>query len=180
MGDHTQNSGFYVLRNHREIVEAETFDFYKKHPDFSHFRAELAFDGTIDAAFHTDVKKMSIHPPQSFLDKLRQATQGLITESGRQGRQRANVARGEVDHSAAEANITRRAPLIPKPPALVEKRNRRAGKGSHGTRDGERSRSPHLTELRTVSGLKVAFDEGDYCGEGPFYLVKQDGRTIRN
>ena len=173
-----QNSGFYILRNHREIVEAETFDFYKKHPDFSHFRAELAFDGTLDAVFHTDVKKMTIHPPQNFLDRLRQATQGLITESGRQGRQRANVVRGQVDHSAAEANITRRAPLIPKPQALVERRVRRSGKGAHTARDGERARSPHVTDLRTVSGLKVVFDEGDYGGEGPFYLVKQDGRTI--
>ena len=33
-----QNSGFYVVRNNREIMDAHTFDFYKKHPDFSHFR----------------------------------------------------------------------------------------------------------------------------------------------
>jgi hypothetical protein len=29
-------------------MEAETFDFYKKHPDFSHFRAEISFDGSLD------------------------------------------------------------------------------------------------------------------------------------
>ena len=57
-----QNSGFYVLRNNREIMEAQTFDFYKKHPDFSHFRAELSFEGSLDFLFHTDVKKMSITP----------------------------------------------------------------------------------------------------------------------
>src|SRR5205823_8749730 len=109
-----QNSGFYVLRNNREIMEAQTFEFYKKHPDFSHFRAELSFDGSLDPLFHTDVKKMSINPSQSFIDKLRQATQALITESARQYRARANVQKGQIDHSAAEANITRRAPLIPK------------------------------------------------------------------
>jgi hypothetical protein len=169
-----QNSGFYILRNHREIAEAETFEFYKKHPDFSHFRAELAFDGSLDAIFHTDIKKMTIHPPQSFLDKLRQATQGLITESGRQGRQRANIARGQLDHSTAEANITRRAPLIPKPPKLVEKRKKQA----KGSRDGQAAKTRHVTDLRTVSGLKVVFNEGDYGGEGPFYLVNQEGRSI--
>lgn len=174
-----QNSGFYVLRNNREIIEAYTFDFYKKHPDYSHFRAELSFDGSLDAHFHTDVKKMSIHPSQSFLDKLRQATQALITESGRQGRSRANAEKGQIDHSAAEANITRRASLIPKPKALVEKRTPRGGKGTHSRRDGDKPRTPHVTDLKTVSGLKVAFDEGDYGDQSPFYLVKQEGRTIR-
>ncbi|PYJ68505.1 MAG: hypothetical protein DME76_12110, partial [Verrucomicrobia bacterium] len=173
-----QNSGFYIVRNNREIMEAHTFDFYKKHPDFSHFRAELSFDGSLDAHFHTDVKKMSIHPSQSFLDKLRQATQALITESGRQGRARANVDRGQIDHSTAEANITRRAPLIPKPKALIERRTPRGRKGTHPSGDGEKLRTPHVTNLKTVSGLKVAFNEGDYGEQSPFYLVKQEGRTI--
>ena len=37
-----------------------------------------------------------------------------------------------------------------------------------------------LTRLtsRTVSGLKVVFNEGDYGEQSPFYLVKQEGRTI--
>ncbi|MEY2539931.1 MAG: hypothetical protein QOG67_3671 [Verrucomicrobiota bacterium] len=173
-----QNSGFYVVRNNREIMDAHTFGFYKKHPDYSHFRAELAFDGSLDAHFHTDVKKMSIHPSQSFLDKLRQATQALITESGREGRARANTEKGQIDHSTAEANITRRASLIPKPKALIEKRTTRGGKGTHPRRDGDKPRTPHVTDLRTISGLKVAFDEGDYGEQSPFYLVKQEGRTI--
>lgn len=173
-----QNSGFYIVRNNREIIDSQTFDFYKKHPDFSHFRAELCFDGSLDAFFHTDVKKMSIHPSQSFLDRLRQATQSLITESARQARARANVSRGAIDHSAAEANITRRAPLIPKPKALVEKRTPRGRKESHPKGDGDGTRTPHVTNLRTVSGLKVVFNEGDYGAESPFYLVSQQGRTI--
>jgi hypothetical protein len=173
-----QNSGFYIVRNNREIMEAYTFDSYKKHPDYSHFRAELSFDGSLDAHFHTDVKKMSIHPSQSFLDKLRQATQALITESGRQGRARANAEKGQIDHSTAEANITRRASLIPKPKALIERRTPRGGKGTHRNGDGDKPRTPLVTNLRTISGLKVAFDEGDYGDQSPFYLVKQEGRTI--
>lgn len=172
-----QNSGFYILRNNREIMEAQTFDFYKKHPDYSHFRAELLFDGSLDRVFHTDVKKMSINPSQSFLDKLRQATMGLITESGRQGRSRANVQRGQINHSLAESNITRRAPLIPKPKTLVERRLPKAKKAVNGKGLNARPRSPHVTDLKTISGLKVRFDEGNY-GEGPFYLVRQEGKTI--
>lgn len=173
-----QNSGFYLLRNNREIIEAYTFDFYKKHPDYSHFRAEVLFDGSLDAVFHTDVKKMSIHPSQSFLDKLRQATQGLITQAGRQGRNRAHVRRDQIDHSLAESNITRRATLIPKPKGLIEKRSSKAKSGNHSLSPVLRKRAPHVTDLKTISGLKVVFEEGDY-GEGPFYQVGQEGRTIR-
>ena len=35
-----------------------------------------------------------------------------------------------------------------------------------------------MTDLKTISGLKVVFEEGSY-GEGPFYHVRQDGRIIR-
>jgi len=171
-----QNSGFYVLRNNREIIEARTFDFYKKHPDFAHFRAEISFDGSLDTVFHTDVKKMSINPSQSFLDKLRQATQGLITQVGKQGRARARVKGGQIDHSLAEGNITRRATLIPKPKGLVEKRSFKA-KNTHTGGGSAKKKTSHVTDLKTISGLKVVFEEGSY-GEGPFYHVGQEGRTI--
>ncbi|HMG76824.1 MAG TPA: ATP-binding protein [Pyrinomonadaceae bacterium] len=175
-----QNSGFYLLRNNREIIDAYTFDFYKKHPDFSHFRAEILFDGSLDSVFHTDVKKMSIHPSQSFLDRLRQATQGLITQAGREGRARAHVTRRKIDHSLAESNITRRATLIPKPKTLVEQRPGRAKRGTPARGASQRGKgATHVTDLRTISGMKVVFEEGDY-GEGPFYQVgRQEGRTIR-
>jgi hypothetical protein len=173
-----QNSGFYIVRNNREIMDAHTFDFYKKHPDFSHFRAEVCFDGTLDTFFHTDIKKMSVHPPQGFLDRLRQATQALITESARHGRARANVDRGQIDHSAAEANITRRAPLFPKPKTLLEKRSPKGQKELHPRGNGDKTRTPHVANLKTISGLKVLFNEGDYGDQSPFYLVKQEGRTI--
>lgn len=174
-----QNSGFYVMRNNREIMEALTFDFYKKHPDFSHFRAELSFDGTSDSVFHTDVKKTSINPSQSFLDKLRQVTAGLITESGRHGRRRANTERGLIDHSMAEKNITRRTPLIPKPRVLVEKRAPKKNKSEeiNNKTTTEKTRTPHVGDLKTVTGLKIVFNEGDY-GEGSFFFVKQEGKSI--
>lgn len=174
-----QNSGFYIVRNNREIMEAHSFDFYKKHPDFSHFRAEICFDGSLDGQFHTDVRKMSIQPTQAFLDRLRQATQSLITESGRSGRRRANTDRGQIDHSAAEANIARRGALIPKPKALVEKRAKRTRQGSHSKGNGERTRIPqHANELKTISGLQVIFNEANYGEGSPFYVVKQEGRKI--
>jgi hypothetical protein len=171
-------SGFYIVRNNREVAQAVNYDFYKKHGDYSHFRAEICFDGSLDRIFHVDVKKMTVLPPQSFLDRLRQATQSLVEECGRRGRQRANTTKGEIDHSAAEANITKRASLIPKPQSLVEERKKRGQKGSNSRTNGSRPRNPHVTTLKTISGLRVSFEEADHGLENPFYCVKTSGSMI--
>ena len=172
-----QNSGFYIMRNNREIMESVTFDFYKKHPDYSHFRAEIEFDGSLDAILHSDVKKMTITPPKSVLDKIHAITSGMIKESSRQGRKRANTNKGFIDHSLAEGNIKRRSKLIPKPKTLIETREPKGMKGSHGAKDGQKPRNPHVSDLKTPAGLKVEFNEADY-GEGPFYNVQQKGSTV--
>lgn len=172
-----QNSGFYIVRNNREIMEAHTFDWYKRHPDFSHFRAEICFDDSQDIHFHTDVKKMGVYPTQSFLDRLRQLTQGLIMESGRRGRARSATSRGQIDHSLAEGNIVRRASLIPKKESWIEKRVPRGQPGTHKRGNGQRERNAHVTELRTASGLKVTFEEANN-GEQPFYSLRQAGRAL--
>jgi hypothetical protein len=120
---------------------------------------------------------MTITPPKSVLDKIYSITSGMIAESGRQGRKRANANKGSIDHSLAEGNIKRRSQLIPKPKTLLETRERRNGKGSHTTKDGSKPRNPHVSDLKTPAGLKVEFNEADY-GEGPFYSVRQDGKTV--
>lgn len=171
------NSGFYILRNNREIASALTFDFFARHPNYAHFRAEIVFDGSADRIFHTDVKKTSITPSQSVLDQLKGLTQGLITQSSRASAQRSRQGKGVVDHSIAESAIPRRASLIPKPKTLIEKRDRKDGKGTHARGSGERERHPHRTDLKTVAGLKVVFNEAEF-GESPFYVVEQEGRTI--
>lgn len=172
-----QNAGFYVLRNNREIIAAYTFDFFTRHPNYSHFRAEISFDGSADEVMHTDVKKATITPSQAFLDVLRQTVQGLITASSRASTKRSHVERGKVDHSIAEAAIPRKAALIPKSKALVEKRERKGERGTNSRGSGDRARTPKETQLKTAAGLKVVFNEGNF-GEAPFYALDQQGKTL--
>lgn len=182
-GINQDNAGFYVVRNNREIMTATTLDIFKKHPGYAHFRAEVSFGGELDGAFNTDIKKMTIHPSQSFTDKLKQATRSLITKTEREKKKRANENRGAIDHSAAEANIKHRATLLPKAPnrGLVEPKGPKAKNGKTTKPQAETkpkpSIPPHVTDIKTASGLKVVFNEGDY-GEAPFYSVGQQGKTI--
>jgi len=75
-----RNNGFYVMRNHRQIMEAERFDFIgidKYSSWHASFRAELIFDGKYDDVFKTNVMKNRIILPQSLTDLM----QSDVTEA---------------------------------------------------------------------------------------------------
>jgi len=84
-----QASGFYVVRNKREIVDAQTFGMYKHHHSYSHFRAELVFGGDLDHEFHVDVKKTSINPNPEIVEKIAAIARKYLIQSGQEGKERA-------------------------------------------------------------------------------------------
>lgn len=93
-----QDSGFYIVRNRREIAKAQTFGFYKHHHSYSHFRAELVFGGELDQDFHVDVKKTSILPNDQVLEKIQHVAKRWYEKSGREGRDRA-IEKTTISHS---------------------------------------------------------------------------------
>lgn len=113
------NSGFYVVRNGREIIAGETFGFYRHHHSYSHFRAELRYTGN-SGVFHEDIKKSSIHPDDKLVDKLRKLTEKLIAESGRRNRDKPEAAPVLSHRSSSEAINAKLVALIGGPKALAE------------------------------------------------------------
>lgn len=68
-----RSNGFYVLRNQRQIMEAERLDFAgidKASGHHVNFRAELLYDGKYDHIFKTNVMKNKIVMPQQLTDKM--------------------------------------------------------------------------------------------------------------
>ena len=72
------NSGFYLMRNNRQIQRA-TWDMFKtktdedtkvRHQTGNQFRAELFFNSDCDDIFKTDVTKRRIVLPQEVIDKI--------------------------------------------------------------------------------------------------------------
>lgn len=83
------SNGFYVMRNHRQIMEADKLGFkgidkYSSHQ--KNFRAELLFDGKYDEIFKTNVMKNRIILPQTLIDKMQkdltEAIKFCIEEKG--------------------------------------------------------------------------------------------------
>jgi len=144
-----QRSGFYIVRNRREIMGAQTFGFYKHHHSYSHFRAELSFTGELDHDFHVDVKKSSILPNDQMLDKIQHATRRFIEQSGREGRERA-ISKTQLTHDLS------RSLLLPRPTTAKL------------ANDG-----PILPQL------PIDFQESDHgTSDKLFKITKADGRTV--
>jgi hypothetical protein len=59
----------------------------------------------------------------------------------------------------------------------MEKRSSKVRKDTHAQGPSAKKRVPHVIDLKTISGLRVVFEEASY-GEGHFYQVGQSGRTI--
>lgn len=93
-----QNSGFYIVRNRREIMGAQTLGMYKYHHSYSHFRAELSFTGELDADFHVDVTKSNVTPNDQLQEKIISYARKFIEQSGREGKERT-VTKTTLLHS---------------------------------------------------------------------------------
>lgn len=106
------NSGFYVVRNNREIISGETFGFYRHHHSYSHFRAEIAYHGT-STVFHEDIKKSSIHPDDRLRERLSKLTKSLIENSGRGGRERGADKPVRIGGKMADMINAKLAPAEP-------------------------------------------------------------------
>lgn len=87
-----RDSGFYLMRNGREIAAAEDFrigGLYGHHHSYSHFRAELRFTRELDEYFHVNVKKSLIQLDDRMVAKLEAVTAKFIAESARRDRSNA-------------------------------------------------------------------------------------------
>lgn len=171
-------AGFYLVRNNREIAAAQTLGFFRHHHQYSHFRAEVAYDGTMDHQFHTDVKKASVQPSHELLQQLKRIALPLLQESGRLNRERSNTGRGEIDHSLAETAIASHATGIPKPKRPVTGVSPVARPRPTPARtqaSEERAQRAGVSKVR--SSLRTSFEEGNYGGDF-FYHVHLNGRDV--
>jgi hypothetical protein len=158
-GYNVQRSGFYVLRNNREIAAAQLLGLasLSRHPDFIRFRGELFLTGRLDDAFGVEFTKRDVKPIQSIRDQLDDAV-GASLRSIRSQLKRKVIKKEaeELDHSSAERLIDSKASLLIKPAPR-----------------GEPAAGP---EAETPLGT-VKFRLGSFGREGSVYAAEQRGRT---
>ncbi len=174
-GYNVQRSGFYVMRNNREIAPAQLLglESLSRHPDFIRFRGELFVTGRLDDALGIEFTKRDVKPIQSVRDQLDDAIGGNVKSIRNQLKKRAVKAEGEtLDHSSSERLIDSKASLLIKP-APRGRGEPEANEQLPADGDaGSASAANDATPLGTVR-----FRVGNFGREGPIYAAEQRGRT---
>lgn len=176
------NSGFYLLRNRREIVHATTLDMYTRHPEFNRFRAELLFPATMDEDLGVSFLKSAwdIKPSQSLKDKLVQELMPYVRQSRKLYKKTEKVMDDAIPHEEAAYVIKQRSPFLRKPKSEIEKRQSSSPTPTAlvpKPTDTGQSRSPREKVQSAIADM-VEFRARSQGPTAPFYEASLAGRKV--
>ena len=176
--------GFYIQRNGREILAADTLGLFTRHSEYSRFRAEINLPGTLDADLGVSFLKStgSLDMSQALKERIKQVVIPYLNQSRKQYKKSTPKAKDSVQHNGAEQHIKARSAFLRKPEATVEKResptkNNDSEKPGAQPRDVERMRSPRENAQRALAD--EAMFKAEHRGpHAPFYEGDLDGRRV--
>lgn len=178
-----KTQGFYIMRNNREILNAETLNLFSKHNDFNRFRGEILFSGILDKYMGVNFTKSGVELGQSALDQLDRFLSGQIkTVRNRiKKSQRAETPADVADvHRGAEQEIHKKSKLLMTPKAPKEHRESPTSQGQSGEKValGAGSREPREKQQPGGFAGICRFDTASMGEAGVIYEAEQQGRTI--
>jgi hypothetical protein len=166
------NSGYYLLRNGREIVAPTTLRLFTQHAEFARFRCELTFPGTMDSQLGVTFLKSSadVKPTQGLKHKIEQLTAPYRRQSRKLHLKSRTDAPEEVPHDEAAKTIKSRSPFLRKPDAEKEKRGPKTKKGPNEREPKEptRIRTPREKSQKALADEAV-FEAKALGATYPFY-----------
>ncbi len=128
-GKSLKNQGFYVMRNQREVMNANSLDFFTKHNDFNRMRGEVFFPGTLDRLVGIEFTKRQVNFEQSLRDQLGNVLIPVCRTIKRREATKKRVQSSEAQlklHAQSMKVIAEKDKLLIKPKAEVEKRAARS------------------------------------------------------
>lgn len=126
VGRSLKNQGFYVMRNQREVMNANSLGFFTKHNDFNRMRGEIFFPGTLDRLVGIEFTKRQVNFEQSLQDQLNSVLVPVCRTIKRREATKKRVQTGEAQlklHAQSMKVIAEKDKLLIKPKAVVEKRS---------------------------------------------------------
>lgn len=179
-----ERSGFYVVRNNRQLVGGQTLGIYKRHNELIRFRAELRFSGAFDEQLGVTFLKSAVelHPTQALKDKI----DSIVYPYRRQSQARSKASKKDADikvpHDEASKTIKSKAPLLrtpesDAPPAATQPP--KDGQGSKDSKDGvgdTTERTPRPT--RPTLATEARFEAKDGSEHDPFFEPSLDQKVV--
>ena len=180
-GIRIDNSGFYLLRNGREIVGGTTLRTFTHHNEFARFRAEVNLPAALDSQLGVSFLKSAfeLKPAQALRDKLDQIVAPYRRQSRKLYLASRKDASEQVPHDEAAKQIKQRSPFLRKPEAEIERRGPRKS-----SQDGKRKQpSTGQTRAPRARAQKALADEAVFEAKrlgptAPFYDGTLIGRKI--
>lgn len=175
------SQGFYIMRNNREILAAASLGFFTKHNSFNRLRGEISFSGNLDQLFGINFTKKNIVLTQSLEDKLKNYLGPQITsiknKQGQQNRKEAPENIKEI-HQDASKEINRKAKLLIRPKALIEKRatSNKITEKNPPRVPSTLTREP-AENTQTGFAANASFETSSMGISGEMYEAQQRGRT---
>jgi hypothetical protein len=177
------NSGFYVMRNRREIVAHTRLNLYGWHSDLARFRGEVNFPASMDRELGVTFLKTAwvVNSSQSLQDKLRQVFAPYIAQARREYGRGIPVSTERVPHDESVRVISRRSPFLRKPQREIMVRASQApgaAAPSKGEEPPRPSRTRQVPQLTRATADLVEFREKDLGPTAELYQVDLEGRKV--
>jgi len=174
-------SGFYVLRNNREIVPHTPLGLYRRHNELSRFRAELSFPGTLDDQLGVTFLKsaMALNPSQALKDKIKEVSSPYRRQSQDRARKSRKDAKVQIPHDEAAKQIKGKSALLRTPESEDDKPGKERKKGSGGkSRGGKSSSKDGSTTSRPRLATDARFEAKELGDYDPFFEPSLDGKQV--
>jgi hypothetical protein len=173
----SSNSGFYVLRNNREVISAKSFGFFTKHPSYNRFRGEIYFSDELDELMGVNFTKKNLDIHQSIFDKINTDLKHQLRAIRKQiEKGKATISAEDIDHKESERLITKKASLLNLPKdgekKKVEFEASDKGKREKDEKDKDKKKRIKRPEIRCRF-------EAQHDGKGGhFYEARMEGKTV--
>jgi Histidine kinase-, DNA gyrase B-, and HSP90-like ATPase len=183
--DRAQNirhQGFQVMRNNREIVDASALEFFTKHNSMNRFRGEISFSGNMDGLFGINFTKKNIVIQQSLRDQLDNYLKGNLKTIRDRLDKRAKKDTPEnikEIHLDAAKEINKKAKLLLRPKAQIEKREPQANPSDRKalSNDTKSIREPGVNK-QEGHVANCEFRVASMGAAGVVFHPEQIGRTV--
>ena len=179
------SQGFYIVRNNREIAEAQLLGIMGRHPSLNRFRCEVSYNGGLDERFGINFTKNRVEIGQALQDKLSANVKPLMNLIANQGRRWTEIKGSEkIDHNDAETVISKRKSLLKTKNTWKEARHRKEGGDIHRVRPPKPNDDPNFERLKVrhiqpgSRAMAAEIGEADLGEFGPMFECYFEGSKI--
>lgn len=177
--------GFYIVRNNREIADAQLIGIATRHPSYNRFRCEISFTNALDNHFGINFTKNRVEVTQAVQDKISAKVKPLMNLIANQAKRDSEAKASEkIDHNDAETVINKRKSLLKTKYTWKEKRHHKEGGDIPRVHPPKPNDDPNFERLKVRHiqpgnrAMAAEIGEADLGEFGPMFECYFEGSKI--